>query len=310
MTRTTTRGQRWAYAVSTVGIVAEGLIGGTFDVLRLPPFFPVLAELGYPAYLATILGVAKLIAGVALAAPRLPRLKEWAYAGIAVNMIGAAASQLAVRGDTTDWIPPVALLGLAVVSWGSRPPSRRLPDAADVDAVRTRTVRSGRAPATPSLVLRSIAFTLLLPGLGGVYVPWWIAVADGGPVLRHPVALLPVAAGAALYLWCAALFVTNGRGTPGPWDAPRALVVVGPYRWVRNPIYLAALLVVFGQAWLYGSTGILGYGIAMAVCFHAFAIGYEEPMLARRFGPACRAYLAAVPRWIPRPPGPGSSRRW
>ena len=61
-------------------------------MLRLDPFFPLLTQLGYPAYLATILGTAKILAGLVVAAPRLPRLKEWAYAGILINMLGATAS--------------------------------------------------------------------------------------------------------------------------------------------------------------------------------------------------------------------------
>ena len=112
-----------------------------------------------------------------------------------------------------------------------------------------------------------------------------------------------------------------GGGTPGPWDAPRRVVARGPYRWVRNPIYLAALLVVLGEAWLFTSPRLLAYAAVMAACFHLFVTGYEERTLARRFGPAYLEYRRAVPRWIPRkhrptrpqaappaaaPPGPGS----
>ena len=67
----------------------------------------------------------------------------------------------------------------------------------------------------------------------------------------------------------------------------------GPYRWVRNPIYLAALLVVLGEAWLFLSPRLLAYAAAMAACFHLFVTGYEERTLARRFGPA---YLEYRPR--------------
>ena len=101
-----------------------------------------------------------------------------------------------------------------------------------------------------------------------------------------------------------------GGGTPGPWDAPRRVVARGPYRWVRNPIYLAALLVVLGEAWLFASPRLLAYAAAMAFCFHLFVTGYEERTLARRFGPAYLEYRRAVPRWIPRRPAgqPGTSR--
>ena len=118
-----------------------------------------------------------------------------------------------------------------------------------------------------------------------------------------------IAAGAALYFWCAWNFATVGGGTPGPWDAPRRVVARGPYRWVRNPIYLAALLVVLGEAWLFTSLRLLAYAGVMAVCFHLFVTGYEERTLARRFGPAYLEYRRAVPRWIPRKPPPTRPRR-
>jgi protein-S-isoprenylcysteine O-methyltransferase Ste14 len=82
------------------------------------------------------------------------------------------------------------------------------------------------------------------------------------------------------------------------------VVTRGPYRWVRNPIYLAALLVVLGEAGLFGSPWLLAYAGAMAVCFHLFVTGYEERVLRRCFGPGYLAYRSAVPRWIPRRPRP------
>ena len=123
-----TRGRRVVYWVTTAVVVAECLVGGVADVLRLDPFFPLLTQLGYPAYLATILGTAKILAGLIVAAPRLPRLKEWAYAGILINMLGAAASYLATGGAAADYIPPLTFAALALTSWALRPPERRLPD--------------------------------------------------------------------------------------------------------------------------------------------------------------------------------------
>ena len=98
-----------------------------------------------------------------------------------------------------------------------------------------------------------------------------------------------IAAGAALYVWCIWNFAAVGRGTPGLWDAPSRFVAVGPYRWVRNPIYIAALLIVGGEAWLFMSLPLLAYAGTMAVFFHLFVIGYEERTLRRRFG---STYLA------------------
>ncbi|HTQ90642.1 MAG TPA: isoprenylcysteine carboxylmethyltransferase family protein [Streptosporangiaceae bacterium] len=157
---------------------------------------------------------------------------------------------------------------------------------------------------TLSLVVRNIVFTLVVPGLGAVWLPWRLLTRNGGtPTAAAWVAVPVIVAGAAVYVWCVWNFATVGGGTPGPWDAPRRVVARGPYRWVRNPIYLAALLVVLGEAWLFTSPRLLAYAAAMAFCFHLFVIGYEERTLARRFGPAYLEYRHAVPRWIPRKPG-------
>jgi protein-S-isoprenylcysteine O-methyltransferase Ste14 len=125
------------------------------------------------------------------------------------------------------------------------------------------------------------------------------ATATGWP------AVALIAVGVALYLWCVWVYAAVGRGTPGPWDAPRRFVAVGPYRWVRNPIYIAAFLVVLGEAWLFLSPPLLAYAGAMAVVCHLFVTGYEEPTLRRRFGNHYTDYLATVPRWVPRPPRRG-----
>ena len=115
-----------AYWLITGIVAAECLIGGVYDLFRLPPFYPALIELGYPAYLATILGLAKISAAVVVLAPRLPRLKEWAYAGILINMVGAAASLLLAGMGWTTIIAPLSFAGLALASWALRPASRRI----------------------------------------------------------------------------------------------------------------------------------------------------------------------------------------
>jgi protein-S-isoprenylcysteine O-methyltransferase Ste14 len=153
------------------------------------------------------------------------------------------------------------------------------------------------------LALRNLIFTVIVPGAGGVYVPWLILTAGGAqPTPAVWPAVVVIAAGAALYLWCLWLFATVGRGTPGPWDAPRRLVAVGPYRWVRNPIYVSALLVVSGETLLFLSLPLLAYLAIFAIGVHVFVVTYEEPTLAQRFGDEYESYRQAVPRWIPRPP--------
>jgi protein-S-isoprenylcysteine O-methyltransferase Ste14 len=156
---------------------------------------------------------------------------------------------------------------------------------------------------TLSLVVRNLVFTAVVPGLGGVWVPWQILTRQGRAATPAAWEAVPViVAGVALYVWCVWNFAAVGGGTPGPWDAPARVVAAGPYRWVRNPIYLAALLIVLGEAWLFMSLPLLTYAGAMAFFFHLFVIGYEEPALSRRFGQAYRQYQLAVPRWVPRRP--------
>jgi protein-S-isoprenylcysteine O-methyltransferase Ste14 len=149
-----------------------------------------------------------------------------------------------------------------------------------------------------SLFVRNLLFTLVVPGSAGVWLPWWIR---HGAAPAQWEAVPVIAAGAAVYLWCVWNFAVVGGGTPGPWDAPVRVVATGPFRWVRNPIYLAALLVVLGQAWLFWSPALLAYAGAMAVVVHLFVIGYEERALRRRFSDYPE-YQRTVPRWIPRPP--------
>lgn len=155
-----------------------------------------------------------------------------------------------------------------------------------------------------SLALRNALFTIVVPGSVAVWIPWWILTRKEPtpePVAWPALGLITV--GAALYLWCLWLFATVGGGTPGPWDAPRRVVAVGPYRWVRNPIYVAVLLVVAGESWLFLSLPLLVYGVAAAIFFHLVVIGYEEPTLRRQFGEAYMEYRRTVHRWIPRSPG-------
>lgn len=156
-----------------------------------------------------------------------------------------------------------------------------------------------------SLALRNLLFTLVVPGAGGVYVPWLILTRHGAapsPVAWSAAAV--IAGGVLLYLACVWAFATAGRGTPGLWDAPRRVVAVGPYRWVRNPIYIAALLIVGGEAWLFGSLDLLLYAAVLTIGFHLLVSGYEEPRLHARFGERYDAYRRTVRRWMPRPPRP------
>jgi len=109
------------------------------------------------------------------------------------------------------------------------------------------------------------------------------------------------ACGAALALACILTFVFVGRGTPAPFDPPRRLVAKGPYRFVRNPMYLGAGLALAGAAAFYGSIPLLAYAVGFLLVMHLFVVVYEEPALRRLFGEDYEAYCRRVGRWWPRP---------
>lgn len=109
-----------------------------------------------------------------------------------------------------------------------------------------------------------------------------------------------LAVGGILLLWCVRDFFVSGKGTLAPWDPPKRLVIVGLYRHVRNPMYLAVLAIVAGWTLLYASTAMATYLVFLAVAFHLRVILHEEPWLQRQFGDEWEAYAGSVSRWLPR----------
>ena len=103
-------------------------------------------------------------------------------------------------------------------------------------------------------------------------------------------------------LWCCANFVLVGRGTPAPFDAPRRLVISGPYCYVRNPMYVGGLLFLIGYALLFVefSTALVWYALGLIVAVNLFILFYEEPTLKHRFNGDYEEYCRNVHRWIPR----------
>jgi uncharacterized membrane protein YphA (DoxX/SURF4 family) len=117
------------YWVATGLVAASCLFGGAIDAAAywaFPPAIAFLAHLGYPAYFATIIGVWKVLGGVAVLAPRFPRLKEWAYAGILFDLTGAAVSHAVTGDEAPKVLVPLVMAGLALTSWSLRPQSRKL----------------------------------------------------------------------------------------------------------------------------------------------------------------------------------------
>lgn len=151
------------------------------------------------------------------------------------------------------------------------------------------------------MVLRALLAFLALPGLVAGVLPWVIAQVAPWGVAGAPVpGGLVYAAGFAAVAWCARDFYVSGKGTLAPWSPPERLVIVGFYRFVRNPMYVAVVTALIGAAITTGTYACMAYAAAIAVGFHVRVVSHEEPWLARVFPEDWRRYRANVPRWIPR----------
>jgi protein-S-isoprenylcysteine O-methyltransferase Ste14 len=150
--------------------------------------------------------------------------------------------------------------------------------------------------------LRATLFILVVPGAVGGWLPWYIAGAPsdvwGASHGVWRLGGLLIVAGWAVLLWCAREFALRGRGTPGPWDAPRQLVISGLYRFSRNPMYVAVLTAIIGHALWFHSRQVAWYALVTAIVFHLAVVLYEEPTLAQTFGPQYTEYRRRVRRWF------------
>jgi protein-S-isoprenylcysteine O-methyltransferase Ste14 len=108
-----------------------------------------------------------------------------------------------------------------------------------------------------------------------------------------------VTTGALLALSCVFSFVIRGQGTPFPLDAPVKFVATGPYRWVRNPMYIGGWLMLSGYGFLLRSSAVLVFSSIFLLWWHAFVVFYEEPTLRRKFGAEYEDYCRRVHRWLP-----------
>jgi protein-S-isoprenylcysteine O-methyltransferase Ste14 len=148
----------------------------------------------------------------------------------------------------------------------------------------------------------SSIFFALAPGIVAGVVPWWITGWSGAPdrLGWRVIGAVVTGLAAAVLISAFARFVREGIGTPAPVAPTQELVVGGLYRWVRNPMYIAVVACVLGQAGVFGSRALIAYGVALMVVFFTFVRFYEEPALTRRFGAQYEAYRRAVPAWFPR----------
>ena len=141
---------------------------------------------------------------------------------------------------------------------------------------------------------------------------WWWVITLARPLDNRITLTIPAAAGplglalasfgGLLALACVISFAIVGVGTPAPFDSPRRFVASGPYRWVRNPMYLGALLVIVGVGLYLQSPSALLVAVFFVLLAHVFVVVFEEPTLESAFGDDYRRYRAAVNRWVPRRP--------
>jgi protein-S-isoprenylcysteine O-methyltransferase Ste14 len=153
---------------------------------------------------------------------------------------------------------------------------------------------------------RAITYSTLFIGFVLVFLPAQFLASAGVsmPAERDAPQLagtLVAAAGAALAGWCILTFALVGRGTPAPFDPPRHLVARGPYKYVRNPMYLGAGLALAGAAIFYEATVLWSYAAGFLLVMHLFVVLYEEPTLRRSFGEGYERYCRQVHRWWPIP---------
>jgi protein-S-isoprenylcysteine O-methyltransferase Ste14 len=153
--------------------------------------------------------------------------------------------------------------------------------------------------------LGSAAFLVVAPGMVAGLVPWWLTGWRFGTPLgwwdavRVPGLVLTIAA-TAILVSAFARFVVEGVGTPAPVAPTQHLVVGGVYCFVRNPMYIAVVGAIVGQALFLGQLILLEYAAAVGVLMMAFAHWVEEPILLERFGAEYQEYRRAVPGWWPR----------
>jgi protein-S-isoprenylcysteine O-methyltransferase Ste14 len=150
------------------------------------------------------------------------------------------------------------------------------------------------------LFLKNLVFVILVPGILAVWLPVRVLAQESFSIEGFRIlGLIPLILGATCMLWCVYDFWNSGHGTPAPIDPPKALVVKGFYRYVRNPMYIGVLSVVLGEAICFASWSIMFYGVCAGLLFHGFVMLYEEPALSRTFGQEYQDYKRQVPRWFP-----------
>jgi protein-S-isoprenylcysteine O-methyltransferase Ste14 len=148
------------------------------------------------------------------------------------------------------------------------------------------------------MFVRALVAFLALPGVFAFAVPIGWLVATSHTRLVFPLGLLPPTVGCVALLWCVRDFYVAGKGTLAPWSPPVNLVIVGLYRYTRNPMYVAVTLILLGWATTFYAPSLFIYAVVVALAFHFRVVLAEEPFLARTHGAQWQEYSRRVPRWF------------
>ena len=147
------------------------------------------------------------------------------------------------------------------------------------------------------MFVRALLAFLALPGMVAFAIPTvWVWSAGPAP-LAHPLGLIPLLLGAVGLLWCVRDFYVAGKGTLAPLAPPQNLVVIGLYRYSRNPMYVCVALILLGWAVAFALPGLWIYLLCVVTAFQLRVVYGEEPWLARTHGEAWRNYARRVRRW-------------
>ncbi|HET9905848.1 MAG TPA: isoprenylcysteine carboxylmethyltransferase family protein [Anaerolineales bacterium] len=151
--------------------------------------------------------------------------------------------------------------------------------------------------------IKTILYMGITHGLATFYLPYQLGVLGTrlfNPGIFRYFAFALWIIGTLVIIWCSIDIIRRGRGTPAHFDPPKELVITGLYRYVRNPVYLGALLVQLGFILWFGTGLLISYSVFFALAYHILIVFIEEPILKNEFGAAYEQYRQAVPRWIPR----------
>ncbi|MET0753252.1 MAG: isoprenylcysteine carboxylmethyltransferase family protein [Pyrinomonadaceae bacterium] len=151
--------------------------------------------------------------------------------------------------------------------------------------------------------LKTILWSIFVPGTLTTFVPFLIISKFENysfelSYFRY-FGIIPILFGVLLYSWCAWNFTFTGEGTPAPFDAPKKVVAIGAYKFVRNPMYVAVVTILLGEAIFFESPSLAVYALILFSIFHIWILIYEEPILRKKFGTSYEEYCGKISRWLP-----------